>query len=84
MLTTLPVALVWAVVEVVAFAAAPLGAWTLGVEKPLEGFEPGACWMSLPCSAMRAGASLTNSDRSFGTSFDLTASLTGCFSLESE
>lgn len=29
----------------------------VGVETPLDGFEPGACWRSLPCSVIRAGAS---------------------------
>lgn len=28
----------------------------IGVETPLVGPEPGACWISLPCSAIRAGA----------------------------
>ena len=28
----------------------------MGVDTPLEGLELGACWMSLPCSAIRAGA----------------------------
>jgi len=76
--------------EVVGFAAAAgvglevVWGWYLGVVKPLEGFEPGACWISFPCSAIRADGSFRNSSRSLGTILDLTRSLTGCFSFDSE
>lgn len=43
-----------------------------------------ACWMSLPCSAMRAGPSLWSCWRSWGTILDRTRSFTGCFVLDSE
>jgi len=69
---------------VVAIGAGPLGTWILGVDTPLEGPEPGACWMSLPCSAMRAGPSFANSFRSCGTILARTRSLTGAFELASE
>jgi len=55
-----------------------------GVENPLEGFEPAACWMSFPCSAIRAGPSFWRCFRSCGRIFDRTRSLTGCLLLESE
>jgi len=41
----------------------------LGVENPLEGFEPGACWMSFACSRIRAGARPDRCFRRRGTSF---------------
>ena len=69
-------AFAWAAVEEVVTV--------VGVATPLEGFEPVACWRSLPCSAMRAGPSLWREERSWGTSFERTSSLTGCFELESE
>ena len=56
----------------------------LTVEKPLDGFESGACWMSLPCSLIRAGASSANFTRRSGTIFFRTRSLTGCFDVASE
>jgi len=59
------------------------GVYSLGVETPLDGPEPGACWISLPCSAIRAGPSLANSLRSFGTILVRTRSLTGAFELAS-
>ena len=31
-----------------------------GVEKPDEGFEPGACCKSFPCSAINAGPNFCN------------------------
>jgi len=51
----------------------------LGVDVPLAGWEPGACWMSLPCSAIKAVPSLANSFLSCGTILDRTRSLTGAF-----
>lgn len=56
----------------------------VGVAKPLEGFESGACCRSLPCSVISAGPSLINCLRSCGTSFDRTRSFTGCLELVSE
>lgn len=46
--------------------------------------ESVVCWMSLPCSVMRAGPSLWSCWRSWGTILDRTRSFTGCFELDSE
>jgi hypothetical protein len=54
------------------------------VENPLDGLEPGACWISLPCSAIKAGPSFANSFRSCGTILARTKSLTGALELASE
>lgn len=53
-------AVVDVVVDVVDFCGiwAGLLGWYFGVDTPLPGFEPGACWMSFPCSLIKAGASL--------------------------
>lgn len=56
----------------------------VGVAKPLEGLEPGVCCRSFPCSLIKAGPRLEKTFRSSGVSFDLTRSLTGCFSFVSE
>jgi len=65
-------AFVWAAVEEpVVF----LGAW---------GPSPGACWISLPCSAMRAGPKVRSCFRSCGTIFERTRFFTGCLELASE
>ena len=74
------------VVEVVEGPGAEDGVCNLGVgvEKPLEGFEPGACWISFPCSAIRAGPNLMNCFRNCGTSFARTRSLTGALEFASE
>lgn len=48
------------------------------------GPEPGACWMSLPCSAMRSPEKRERALRSWGTSCVRTRSRTACFSLLSE
>ena len=50
----------------------------MGVETPLEGLELGACWMSLPCSAIRAGARLWRECRSWGRMEVRMRSLRGC------
>jgi len=52
--------------------------YTLGVENPLDGFASAECWISFPCSVMRAGPSFAKLFRSCGRSFDRTRSLTGC------
>ena len=65
-------AFVWAAVEEVLVFLYDSGPW------------PGACWMSLPCSAMRAGPSVRSCFRSWGTIFARTRSFTGCLELESE
>lgn len=65
-----------------AAVASRLGSIYLGVETPLEGPDPGACWISLPCSAFRVDGSLSNSWRSSGTSLERTSALTGSFSFE--
>lgn len=49
----------------------------LGVLKPDDGSVPGACWMSLPCSAINAGPSFGNAFLSCGTIWLRTSSLTG-------
>ena len=64
-------ALAWAAVEEVVMV--------VGVATPLEGLEDAVCWRSLPCSEMRAGASLMRALRSWGTRAERTKSLTGCF-----
>ena len=74
----------WVMVVVDEEAAGGVGLWILGVEKPLDGFEPGACWISLPCSAIRAGPNVVNFFRSCGTILDRTRSLTGALELASE
>lgn len=81
-LTVLP-ELFWVVDASDFVAEVPVGTWYLGVEKPLDGLEPAACWISLPCSAISAGASFENSWRSCGTSLVRTRSFTGAFSLDS-
>ena len=48
------------------------------------GPSPGACWISLPCSAMRAGPNVRSCFRSCGTIFERTRSFTGCLELASE
>ena len=55
-----------------------------GVETPLEGLEFGACWMSLPCSAMRAGARPWRAERSCGVKDLRIRSFTGCLLLVKE
>lgn len=40
----------------------------LGVEKPLDGLEPGACWISFACSRISAGARPARCFRRSGTS----------------
>ena len=56
----------------------------VGVEKPLDGLDPEVCCKSFPCSAIRAGLSLTRALHNCGVIFERTKSLTGCFSLDSE
>lgn len=75
--------LVW-VVLVGWEVAEPDGTCSFGVENPLDGLEPGACWISLPCSAIKAGPSFANSFRSCGTILARTKSLTGALELASE
>ena len=70
------------VVEV-AWVLPELGTWSFGVETPLDGLESGACWMSLPCSEMSAGPSLTNCLRSWGIMWLRMRSLTGALELAS-
>lgn len=48
-----------------------------GVEKPDVGLDPDACCMSLPCSAIRVGASFCSRDRICGVISRRTSSLTG-------
>ena len=62
----------WAAVEEVVVFLYGSGPW------------PGACWMSLPCSAMRAGPSVRSRFRNCGTIVERTRSFTGCLELESE
>lgn len=62
----------------------PLGTCTFGVDTPLAGLESAVCWMSLPCSLIRAVASSPNFRRRAGTIFFRTRSLTGCFDVASE
>jgi hypothetical protein len=57
---------------------------TLEVVELLPGPEPGACWMSFPCSAMIAGPNFAKLLRSFGKIWLRTKSLTGCLLLSSE
>ena len=49
-------AFAWAAVEEVVMV--------VGVANPDEGLEPGACWISLPCSAMSVGPSFCKALRS--------------------
>ena len=49
------------------------------VEVVMAGLCPGACWMSLPCSVIRAGASSCRFFRSCGSSFVRMRDLMGCF-----
>ena len=71
------------VVEEVEPWGVELGTCSLGVETPLDGFEPGACWMSFPCSAIKAGPTFANSFRSCGAILERTRSLTGALLLAS-
>jgi hypothetical protein len=61
----------WAAVEEVTLLT--------GVEMPLEGPEPGACWISLPCSDIKAGASFCRLERIWGRRADRIKALTGSF-----
>ena len=47
------------------------------------GEVPGACWMSLPCSAISVGPRLGSSLRSCGMILERMRSFTGCFELAS-
>jgi hypothetical protein len=68
------------VLDPAAFEVLPLEICVLetyfGVENPLEGLEPGACWRPLPCSVIKAGASFGRRDRICGTSLLRATSLT--------
>ncbi len=50
---------------------------TFGVLKPDDGLDPGACWISLPCSDIRVGASLGRRFRICGVISFRTRSFTG-------
>lgn len=55
-----------------------------GVLQPDDGLEPGACWMSLPCSLIKVGPSFGRSFRICGVISFLTRSLTGSFDRSDE
>jgi len=65
-------ALAWAAVDEV-----------VTVVGPSEGEVPGACWISFPCSVMRAGPSLTSSLRSCGRILERMTAFTGSFEASS-
>jgi len=54
------------------------------VGKLAEGLVPGACCISFPCSAIKAGPRPANCLRSWGTILARTRSFTGAFELASE
>ena len=58
--------------------------WIFGVLQPDDGLEPGACWMSLPCSFTRTPASFCKRFRISGVISSRTRSLTASFERSDE